>query len=87
MYLAEILARYGKTYGWELKSRLMGCQAHEVSFKTFESFCSHVVRYLFFVCIKAAEILIRETGISMTADEYLSERNAKQVNLRLITVS
>ena len=32
--VAEILARYGKTYGWELKSRLMGCRDREVSFKT-----------------------------------------------------
>ncbi|CAG8570481.1 8231_t:CDS:2 [Paraglomus brasilianum] len=54
----EILARYGKTYGWELKSRLMGCRDRE-----------------------AAEILIRETGISMTADEYLSERTVKQESL------
>ncbi|RIA87392.1 HAD-like domain-containing protein [Glomus cerebriforme] len=51
----EILSRFGKTYGWELKSKLMGLRQRD-----------------------AADLLIRETGISMTSDEYLEERNAKQ---------
>ncbi|RGB35578.1 HAD-like domain-containing protein [Rhizophagus diaphanus] len=51
---AEILSRFGKTYGWELKSKLMGLRQQE-----------------------AADLLIKETGISMTSDEYLEERNFK----------
>ncbi|CAG8490598.1 3981_t:CDS:2, partial [Acaulospora morrowiae] len=51
----EILARYGKTYTWELKSRLMGLRDHD-----------------------AAELLVKETKIDLTADEYLKERNEKQ---------
>ncbi|GES90572.1 (DL)-glycerol-3-phosphatase 2 [Rhizophagus clarus] len=51
---AEILSRFGKTYGWELKSKLMGLRQQD-----------------------AADLLIKETGISMTSDEYLKERNIK----------
>ncbi|CAG8791867.1 35951_t:CDS:2, partial [Racocetra persica] len=54
-WLAEILARFGKTYSWELKSRLMGLPQQE-----------------------AGIILVNETGIDMTADEYIKERNEKQ---------
>ncbi|CAG8623086.1 5672_t:CDS:2, partial [Acaulospora colombiana] len=51
----EILARYGKEYTWELKSRMMGLREYE-----------------------AAVLLVNETKIDLTAEEYLKERNEKQ---------
>jgi len=58
----EILARFGMTYSWELKSRLMGLRE-----------------------LDAASLLIQETGVDMTADEYLRERNEKQAEKFLFT--
>ncbi|KAF9929748.1 glutathione synthase [Mortierella alpina] len=53
---AEILARYGKTYGFELKAKLMGLREKESS-----------------------EILVRESGVDMTPEEYLHERHLLQL--------
>ncbi|KAF0531754.1 HAD-like protein [Gigaspora margarita] len=47
-----ILAKFGQTYSWELKSRLMGLLQHD-----------------------ADALLINETGIDMTVEEYSKERD------------
>ncbi|RHZ84968.1 hypothetical protein Glove_74g47 [Diversispora epigaea] len=47
----ELLARHGKSYTWELKSRLMGLRVRD-----------------------SVALLIKETQIDMTIDEYIIER-------------
>ncbi|KAI9190262.1 hypothetical protein H9P43_001695 [Blastocladiella emersonii ATCC 22665] len=53
-----VLERYGKTYDWSLKARMMGLREDD-----------------------AAELFIKETGIPMTAQEYLVERHALHASL------
>ncbi|CAG8615516.1 6170_t:CDS:2, partial [Dentiscutata heterogama] len=50
----EILARFGKTYSLELRSRSLGLRKYEFDV-----------------------LLVNETGINMTADEFLKERYEK----------
>lgn len=54
----EILAKYGKTYDWALKSRMMGQKA-----------------------IDAARLLVEETKIPLTPEEYLALREPRQNEL------
>ncbi|CAI2174661.1 20529_t:CDS:2 [Funneliformis geosporum] len=51
----EILSRFGMTFGWDIKSKMMGLRQRE-----------------------AVALLIKETGISLTIDEYVEESIVRQ---------